>query len=59
MKASPSAPLCEMKPTFPDSGMRGAKVAFRRTPAAVLTTPRQLGPTSRTPPWRQTSSNSR
>ena len=59
MIAIPRPPLCDMKPTRPGTAAGGAKVALSRTSGAVLSTPRQLGPTSRIPASRQTSSSSR
>src|SRR5665213_557706 len=47
--AMPSAPDCEANAMPPGTGMRDAKVASRRTSAAVLMTPKQLGPTTRMP----------
>ncbi len=47
--ASPSAPLCDENATRPGGGYGGANVPSMRTPSSVLSTPRQLGPTSRMP----------
>ncbi len=52
--AMPRAPLCEEKATRPLGGNTGAKDAFRRTAASVLSRPMQLGPTMRMP-WPRTS----
>jgi len=57
--ASPRAPLCEENATRAGGGETGAKVAFMETPASVFTTPRQLGPTSRMPYRRATSTSAR
>ena len=45
--ASPSAPLCEEKPTLPRGRARGPNVAFSCGPAAAM--PRQFGPSKRAP----------
>ena len=45
--ASPSAPLWDEKPMFPDGAWRDAKVAFSRVAADA--TPRQFGPMRRAP----------
>ena len=55
--AIPTPPLCEDTATLPGRGAVGANVAFR--PAGVLSTPRQLGPTSRIPVARHRDSRSR
>ena len=55
MIAIPRPPLWDMKPTRPAVAGCGANVALSRTSGAVLSTPRQLGPTSRIPASRQTS----
>jgi hypothetical protein len=47
------APLWEMNETLPALGMRAEKLALRRTSDSGLITPRQLGPTRRTPLSRQ------
>ena len=59
ISASPRAPLCDRKATFPAGGMAGAKVALSRTPGTVLMSPRQLGPISRIPDSRQLSTRRR
>ncbi len=56
--AMPKAPLWDAKATPPAGGATGAKVALSATSPAVLSTPRQFGPTSRMPLARQTSSSS-
>jgi len=53
--ASPSAPLCDENATVPAGGQAGANVASSSTPRSVLSTPRQLGPTSRMPCRRAVS----
>ena len=42
-----SAPLWDIKETFPEAGMRVEKLALSRTAGSGLITPRQLGPTTR------------
>jgi hypothetical protein len=59
MIAIPSPPLCDKKPDLPGIALGGANVALRRTSAAVLSTPRQLGPTNRIPASRHTPTSSR
>ncbi len=56
--AMPNAPLWDANATPPAGGATGAKVAFSPASGAVLSTPRQLGPTSRIPLARHTSSSS-
>ncbi len=53
--ATPSAPDWLTKPTVPGWAGVGAKVALSATPASVLITPMQLGPTMRTPATRTRS----
>ena len=55
---SPSAPLCDMKPTVPSAGRAAAKVAFIRTSGSVMITPMQFGPTTRIPAVRARSRSS-
>jgi hypothetical protein len=55
--ARPSAPLWDEKPMFPETGARGAKVAFSRTAADEI--PRQFGPSSRAPCARTRARSSR
>ena len=47
--AEPRAPDWQKKPARPRGGITVAREAFRETSAAVLITPRQLGPISRSP----------
>ena len=47
--AVPSAPDWQKNPARPRGGINGASEAFSDTSAAVLMTPRQLGPISRRP----------
>src|SRR6185503_16214805 len=58
MIASPSAPLCDEKPTRPRGGKPGANVASNNTSGLVLAMPMQFGPISRMPAPRQTFTNS-
>jgi hypothetical protein len=59
ISASPSAPLCERKPTLPAGGIAGAKVALSRACGDVFRIPRQFGPIKRMPAARQISTSSR
>ncbi len=56
--AAPNAPLWETKPTVPAGTSARPKVAVNDTAGSLLTTPMQLGPTSRIPVDRQASSSS-
>jgi hypothetical protein len=47
--ATPTAPDCDAIASPPAGGNDGANVALSRTAGSVLTTPRQFGPTSRSP----------
>ena len=47
--AAPNAPLWDTKPTVPAGTSARAKVAVSDTAGSLLTTPMQLGPTSRIP----------
>ncbi len=51
--AAHNAPLCEIKEIFPGFGIRLEKLALRLTEERGLITPRQLGPTTRTPAFLQ------
>lgn len=51
--AMPTPPDCTAIPAVPGVGLRTANVASRWTDSSVLAMPRQLGPTSRIPQWRQ------
>ena len=55
----PSAPDWEAMPTAPGGGEAAPNVAFSRMPAVRTATPRQLGPTSRTPAARAVRSSCR
>ncbi len=57
--ATPRAPDWLTKPTVPGRAGVGAKVALSRTPASVLITPMQFGPTIRTPAARTVSHSRR
>lgn len=54
----PSAPDCDENPSRPRGGVNGANVAFIDTSGLVFTTPMQLGPTSRMPCRRASSTSS-
>ena len=56
--AIPNPALCEAKPTSPGEGAAGAIVALRAISGRGLATPRQLGPTIRTPAARHAASSS-